>query len=112
MCCNKGGERVENAIRRFERYSAKRSRTTNLNPCWDVKAALHEGKGELETSGSSNPNKQVELATANVDLFLKAAGLRGSEDMYLLHSYDTDMRITWQPTAETLKKRMPNHKLW
>ncbi|KAK2609456.1 hypothetical protein N8I77_002953 [Diaporthe amygdali] len=34
---------------------------------------------------------QIDLAFQNVDNVLRAAGLRGWEDIYLLRSYSTDM---------------------
>lgn len=68
---------------------------------WDTNS------GDIDANDST---KQVDLAIQNVDLILKAAGLRGWEDVYLLRSYHTDIRTTWEPTAEALKKRIPNHK--
>ncbi|KAJ4357328.1 uncharacterized protein N0V89_001903 [Didymosphaeria variabile] len=63
--------------------------------------------GDLD---ANDPIKQVELAMKNVDVVLQAAGLRGWEDVYLLRSYHCDIRSTWQPTVEALKKRIPGHR--
>ena len=63
-----------------------------------------------EDNDANDSIKQVDLAIQNVDLILKAAGLRGWDDVYLLRSYHTDILTTWEPTAEALKKRIPNHK--
>ncbi|CEI63320.1 unnamed protein product [Fusarium venenatum] len=41
---------------------------------------------------------------------LKNVGLRGWEDIYLLHSYHCDIRSSWEPTAEALKNRIPGHR--
>lgn len=63
--------------------------------------------GDIDANDST---KQVQLAIENVDLVLRAAGLRGWEDVYLLRSYHTDIRTTWDPIVEALKRRIPNHK--
>ncbi|KAL0938330.1 endoribonuclease l-psp protein [Colletotrichum truncatum] len=63
--------------------------------------------GALDATDS---DKQIRLAMENVDLVLKAAGLRGWEDVYLLRSYHCDVRTSWEPAAEALKKRIPGHR--
>ncbi|KAK6209982.1 transposase [Colletotrichum tabaci] len=49
----------------------------------------HPETGALEANDS---DKQVQLAIENVDIVLKAAGLRGWDDVYLLRSYHCDIR--------------------
>ncbi|KAH6612177.1 Endoribonuclease L-PSP/chorismate mutase-like protein [Boeremia exigua] len=64
-------------------------------------------------SGALDANdtiKQIRLAMENVDIVLKAAGLRGWEDVYLLRSYHCDIRTSWEPTVEALKTRIPGHR--
>ncbi|KAF6800355.1 endoribonuclease l-psp protein [Colletotrichum musicola] len=63
--------------------------------------------GALDVNDS---DKQVKLAMENVDIVLKAAGLRGWEDVYLLRSYHCDLRTSWNPTAKALKERIPGHR--
>ncbi|KAJ4153665.1 hypothetical protein LMH87_010145 [Akanthomyces muscarius] len=63
--------------------------------------------GALDANDSDN---QIELAMKNVDVVLKAAGLRGWEDVYLLRSYHCDIRTSWAPTAEALRQRIPGHR--
>lgn len=53
---------------------------------------------------------QVRLAFENVDLILKAAGLRGWEDVYLVRSYHCDIRTSFQPVVDALKRRIPGHR--
>ncbi|KAF5575538.1 hypothetical protein FPCIR_13114 [Fusarium pseudocircinatum] len=67
----------------------------------------HPETGALDANDS---NKQVQLAMENVDIVLKNAGLRGWEDVYLLRSCHCDIRSSWEPTAEALKKRIPGHR--
>lgn len=52
----------------------------------------------------------MELAIKNVDVVLKAAGLRAWEVVYLLSSYHCGIRTSWEPTAEASKKRIPSHR--
>ncbi|WQF76732.1 Putative RutC-like superfamily protein [Colletotrichum destructivum] len=66
-----------------------------------------------QKTGALNANdsdKQVQLAIENVGIVLKAAGPRGWDDVYLLRSYHRDIRTSWEPTAEALKKRIPGHR--
>ncbi|KAI8210360.1 RutC family protein [Colletotrichum sp. SAR 10_76] len=68
---------------------------------------------EHGTLDANDSKKQVALAMENVDIVLKAAGLRGWEDVYSLRSYHCDIRTSWEQTAEALKKRIPNHRpIW
>ncbi|KAF3040686.1 hypothetical protein E8E12_004927 [Didymella heteroderae] len=63
--------------------------------------------GELDANDST---KQVQLAVKNVDNILQAAGLRGWEDVYMVRTYHTDIRTTFQAVVDALKERIPNHK--
>jgi enamine deaminase RidA (YjgF/YER057c/UK114 family) len=65
------------------------------------------------TTGSLDANDsaaQVAIAMKNVDLVLKAAGLRGWEDVYHLRSYHTDIRTSFDTLVEALKERIPGHR--
>ena len=80
------------------------------------------GNGTIKCSGqggwdpesgavdANDSDQQIRLAMENVDIGLKAAGLRGWEDVYLLRSYHCDIRTSFGPTAEALKKRIPGHR--
>ncbi|KAL1641698.1 hypothetical protein SLS61_010009 [Didymella pomorum] len=63
--------------------------------------------GALDANDST---KQVQLAIENVDKILKAIGLRGWEDVYLIRTYHTDIRTTFQTFVDALKERIPGHK--
>ncbi|GAA5982334.1 hypothetical protein JCM10908_006602 [Rhodotorula pacifica] len=57
--------------------------------------------------------EQIDRAFDNIDALLKAAGLRGWEDVYALRSYQVDMGERWQYIAEKLQARIPGHRpLW
>jgi enamine deaminase RidA (YjgF/YER057c/UK114 family) len=59
---------------------------------------------------ANNSDEQIAIAMKNVDLVLKAAGLRGWEDVYHLRSYHTDIRSSWDPLVKALKERIPGHR--
>ncbi|KAL4726706.1 hypothetical protein ACLX1H_005595 [Fusarium chlamydosporum] len=63
-------------------------------------------KGEMP----SDIKDEVEQAFQNVEDVLKAAGLRGWEDVYYIRHYHTDMDVTLPLVTEALKKRIPNNR--
>ncbi len=66
------------------------------------------GKFEDETV-----KEHIARAFDNVEKVLKAAGLKGWEDVYLVRTYHTDIDVTLQITADIKKDRCPNHMpLW
>ncbi|GKT53972.1 endoribonuclease L-PSP [Colletotrichum tofieldiae] len=74
-----------------------------------------QGGWEPQTGAldANDIEKQVQLALENVDIVLKAAGLRGWEDVYLLRSYHCDIRSSFDLTVEALRKRIPDHRpIW
>lgn len=61
----------------------------------------------------SGTKEQIDLAFENVDNVLRAAGLRGWEDVYLLRTYATDMEASYDYLVEKLQTRIPGHRpLW
>ena len=73
------------------------------------------GNGAIKCSGqggwdANDSDNQIESAMKNVDVVLKAASLRGWEDVYLLRSYNCDIRTSWAPTTEPLRQRIPGHR--
>ncbi|KAJ5861342.1 uncharacterized protein N7529_008652 [Penicillium soppii] len=74
------------------------------------------GQGGWTESGDLDANDitgQVDLAFANVDKVLRATGLRGWEDVYLIRSYHVDMDSSFDHCVKTLKKRIPGHRpIW
>jgi len=74
------------------------------------------GQGGWDSSGNVKANDlkgQIDLAFANVDKVLQAAGLRGWEDVYLWRSYCTDMEPGIEYLIEKIRSRLPTHKpLW
>lgn len=74
------------------------------------------GQGGWTNFGDLDGNDvhgQVELAFQNVDRVLQAAGLKGWEDVYLIHSYHVDMAASYDHVVEKLKTRIPeNHPAW
>lgn len=60
-----------------------------------------------------NAKDQVEAAFMNVDHVLKAAGLAGVQDVYLVRSYHTDINETMQLVTEAMKRHIPLHRpIW
>ena len=56
---------------------------------------------------------QVERAFNNVEHVLRAAGLEGWQDVYLVRSYHTNVLETLPRAGEALQNRCPNHRpLW
>lgn len=78
-----------------------------------VKAA---GQGGWTETGSLDPNDmkgQIDLAFQNVDNVLRAAGLRGWEDVYLMRTYSVDMDASHEHLHAKLRERIPGHRpLW
>lgn len=74
------------------------------------------GQGGWDSTGNVKANDlkgQIDLAFANVDKVLQAAGLRGWEDVYLWRSYCTDMEAAMEYLPEKIRSRVPMHKpLW
>ena len=57
--------------------------------------------------------QQVEAAFLNIDHVLKAAGLNGTDDVFLVRSYHTDIDETLGMVTEALKKHIPSHRpIW
>lgn len=78
-----------------------------------VKAA---GQGGWTETGALDPTDmkgQIDLAFQNVDNVLRAAGLRGWEDVYLIRSYSVDMKASIDYLHAKLRERIPGHRpLW
>lgn len=74
------------------------------------------GQGGWDNQGNLeqyDAHQQIDNAFDNVDRVLRAAGLRGWEDVYLLRSYQVDIGTHWQYLADKLKARIPGHRpLW
>jgi enamine deaminase RidA (YjgF/YER057c/UK114 family) len=70
------------------------------------------GQGGLNEKGEvpSDIKEEVEQTIRNVDDMLKAAGLRGWEDVYYVRSYHTDIDTTLPLVTEILKKRIPDNR--
>lgn len=70
------------------------------------------GQGGWDVVGSipQNYRDEVELAIKNVDIVLKAAGLRGWEDVYYVRSYHLDIDETLSIMGEMIKERIPGHR--
>ncbi|KAM5356473.1 hypothetical protein ACJ41O_003119 [Fusarium nematophilum] len=70
------------------------------------------GQGGWDEKGEipSDPQEEVELTIRNVDSVLKAAGLRGWEDVYYIRSYHVDIDKTLLFVGEAIKKRIPGHR--
>lgn len=82
--------------------------------------AVDMGNGFVKVSGqggwntatgefATDPQTEVELTFENIEKVLKAAGLRGWEDVYYIRSYHLDINTTLPLLGEGLKKRCPNH---
>ena len=82
--------------------------------------AIDVGNGLVKVSGqggwntetgefATDPQTEVELTLENIEKVLKAAGLRGWEDVYYVRSFHIDINTTLPLLGEGLKKRMPNH---
>lgn len=71
------------------------------------------GQGGWTSTGALDANDmkgQIDLAFQNVDNVLRAAGLRGWEDVYLLRSYSTDMAASHDHLMAKMRERMPGHR--
>ncbi|KAM0231050.1 hypothetical protein ACHAP5_011199 [Fusarium lateritium] len=70
------------------------------------------GQGGLNEKGEipSDLKQEVEQTIQNVDTMLKAAGLRGWEDVYYVRSYHTDIDATLPLITEILRKLIPNNR--
>ncbi|KAM0199494.1 hypothetical protein ACHAPQ_005293 [Fusarium lateritium] len=70
------------------------------------------GQGGLNEKGEipSDLKQEVDQTIQNVDTMLKAAGLRGWEDVYYVRSYHTDIDATLPLITEILKKLIPNNR--
>lgn len=53
---------------------------------------------------------QVDLAFDNIDIVLRAAGLKGWEDVYHVRSYHTDLSVSFDLMVRKLKERIPGHR--
>jgi enamine deaminase RidA (YjgF/YER057c/UK114 family) len=68
------------------------------------------GSGALD---ASNIYGQVDLAFQNVDKVLRAAGLRGWDDVYLIRAYHVDMGASYENFIKRLRERIPGHRpIW
>ncbi|WXC56552.1 hypothetical protein SNK03_002485 [Fusarium graminearum] len=63
-------------------------------------------KGEMP----SDVKDEVEQAVQNVEDVLKAAGLRGWEDVYYVRHYHTDIDVTLPLVTEAVKRKVPNNR--
>ncbi|KAK5737918.1 hypothetical protein LTR17_006358 [Elasticomyces elasticus] len=74
------------------------------------------GQGGWDTEGNLDVNDwkgQIDLAFENVDRVLRAAGLRGWEDVYSIRSYQTNIENHFQYFVDKLKSRIPGHRpIW
>ncbi|KAM0354204.1 hypothetical protein ACHAPU_001240 [Fusarium lateritium] len=70
------------------------------------------GQGGCNAKGEfpSDIKQEVEQTIQNVDHVLKAAGLRGWEDVYYVRSYHTDVDTTLPLMTEILKERIPDNR--
>ncbi|KAG8757094.1 hypothetical protein FRC11_004811, partial [Ceratobasidium sp. 423] len=71
------------------------------------------GQGGWDENGKTDPNNpkgQVDLAFDNIEKALRAAGLRGLEDVYAIRSYHYPIDETFNYTVEQLKRRIPGHR--
>ncbi|KAF7189110.1 RutC family protein YjgH [Pseudocercospora fuligena] len=81
----------------------------------DSKIVKLSGQGGWDSEVNVDPDwkRQIDKAFDNVDKVLKAAGLRGWEDVYLLRSYQTNMEEHFEYFIETLKRKVPSHRpIW
>ncbi|KAG9497702.1 hypothetical protein J7337_010572 [Fusarium musae] len=102
------------------KYTTPPGFTQTLSDAVHYSQAVDLGNGRFKISGqggwnskgeiSTNINKETEQTIQNVDDVLKAAGLRGWEDVYYIRSYHTDIDATLSPLAEALKNRIPNNR--
>lgn len=56
--------------------------------------------------------EQVRLAFKFIEGNLRAAGLRGWDDVYLVRSYHTELSKTFQLVVEEMKKYTTHSPLW
>lgn len=78
-----------------------------------VKASGQGGWNEKGALDAGDIEGQVRLAFQNVDNVLRAAGLRGWEDVYLLRTYAVDMDAAFPHLSARLRERIPDHRpLW
>ena len=62
-----------------------------------------------ENLDENDSDGQVERAFKNVENVLRAAGLRGWEDVYLVRTYHMDIDKSLEKVVEVGKKYCPNH---
>ncbi|KAF2101038.1 Endoribonuclease L-PSP/chorismate mutase-like protein [Rhizodiscina lignyota] len=72
---------------------------------WDTQTAALEANGDADKF-------QVDLAFQNIENQLKAAGLKGWEDVYLVRSYHVDMAGSFDATVANLRKWCNHKPLW
>lgn len=78
-----------------------------------IKAAGQGGWTETGALDSNDMKGQIDLAFQNVDNVLRAAGLRGWEDVYLMRTYSVDMDASHEHLHAKLRERIPGHRpLW
>ncbi|KAM0330763.1 hypothetical protein ACHAQA_003717 [Verticillium albo-atrum] len=73
------------------------------------------GQGGWDTTGKLDATDslgQVKLAFENVDRVLRAAGLRGWDDVYSIRSYHLDIDTTFPIMVEELKRQLPHRPIW
>lgn len=71
------------------------------------------GQGGWTETGAMDPTDmkgQIDLAFQNVDNVLRAAGLRGWEDVYLIRSYSVSMEASYEYFITKLRERIPGHR--
>ncbi|KAF4451855.1 hypothetical protein F53441_5174 [Fusarium austroafricanum] len=102
------------------KYTTPPGFTEYLSDTVHYSQAVDLGNGHFKISGqggcnakgeiSPDPKQEVEQTIQNVDDVLKAAGLRGWEDVYYVRSYHTDIDTTLTLLSEALKKRIPDNR--
>ncbi|KAF4344279.1 endoribonuclease l-psp family [Fusarium beomiforme] len=102
------------------KYTTPPGFTQTLSDAVHYSQAVDLGNGHFKISGQGGWNSEGEISSdieteteqtiQNVEDVLKAAGLRGWEDVYYVRSYHTDVDATLSPLAEALKKRIPDNR--
>lgn len=78
-----------------------------------VKASGQGGWSPDEGPGGPMPEgarEQIDAAFVNIDTVLKAAGLRGADDVFLVRAYTTDMDEGLPLMWDALRKWIPSHR--
>lgn len=75
-----------------------------------VKCSGQGGWDPVTGEVATNAREQVELTIRNTDKVLKAAGLRGWDDVYLIRSFHVDIDETLLMVDDVLRKRITGHR--